>query len=248
MKKALEMMDLTAAHMHAAHSRYHMALRMHFAETLDAGSAHTQVARSRFSRGVSGIRTLHMEQIAPADHQPLADAVYDMIEQAQIDSGLPIPTERLIHLLEIVGPAMDTTTKFMRDTLHLDETVILGAFSRLQLQAALHAAKGVTASVAMNMVKAGALTNLHFGRTDRSGKKWDTAVYTRTLVRHLLVTVYCEAYLVSLLSNGVPKAWLTDDKGERMEFEILAAGGQLWEQLSKEYMHPNTEQLVSHGV
>jgi hypothetical protein len=225
------------------HEGFQMQLRGLLGEALDRPDGHTERARVEFRQAVRDLRVQMSQRLAGNSGANFVTSIaMDLHDQALEDAGLELNDQADEAIASLVRQLIDETEELIRTSLRLDEESLMALYRKIQLRAGMQAATGVNPRIALNMVKGGAISGLRFTRADRSGKRWTASVFTRTAARGMLIRIYCETFLMALLSNGRRSAKLETDDGE-LVFDIIAD----YEAVAEERLHPNATRVVTHA-
>jgi hypothetical protein len=236
---ALLLIDTLAGSARELHGVFQMQMRLLLAESLDRPDAHTPGARADLH---AAVRAARVEASQRFDQGWLMESAQDVRDQALQDAGLDLNETAADAIRVMIDEQVAGAIESIRNSLRMDEESVLKLHQQVRLRAGMTAATGVSPRVAFNMVKGGAISGLRLTRTDRIGKRWDGPTFTATSVRGLAVSVYCETYLMALLSNGIRTAQIVRDEAT-VAFDILEG----YEAIADQYLHPNTTHLVSHA-
>jgi hypothetical protein len=240
---AISLIDQCAGTFRRAHKAMQGQMKGLLGEALDRLDGHSPAARRWLLESLHTLRMRTSVELMPPDEGGLLrTAVSDVLEQAIADAGAPLSETAYLALQPLADESTDAALSRIRDTLRMDEAAVLAAPRKIQLRAGMRAAAGVNPIVAFNMEKGGALRAIQFTRPDRLGRRWDTTVFSTTVLRGLLVSLYCETFMLSLVGQGVTHAAVVDHDGNKIPFDIV----EDFEGLQEHYFHPNAERLVTH--
>jgi hypothetical protein len=255
MSAALDLIDMGARRYERAHEQTQSELKLALAEHMDMPSAHTHAALGHLALALREIRVRASHEIAPAAGGELRQLVNEVLLQAEEDTGLELSDDTRKTLFGLVDRSVETAMNQLRDALRLDEDTALQTMRRAQLRGAMKAATGVDPHIAFRMSKSGSIAGLAFTRRDRAGRAWQTTVYSRTVVRALLVNTYVESFAMTLLANGIDRAKVNaaDEGGAPhwLQFSLVNADNAYvgddflvtLDEAQQAYFHPNATRL-----
>ena len=243
MSVTLTLIDRVANSVEAAHVSYQTSLRALLAQFLDRSDAHAPRARGELMGSLHDARMHACSGI----YDLISQGIDDVVDAAETDVDGSISDDLQQDLIELESQALDVSLAQVSDALRMDEDMVLSTFRKLQLRATMKIAQGVDPKVAFDMVKSGAITAISFSRVDRSGSRWSTSIYTRTVVRALAVNSYTETFCMYLLSEGLDVASITGEHGNQIKFSITGNDPALstLTGIQADYLHPNASRLIT---
>lgn len=244
---SLDLFDMESRRVQRQHEDAQMAFRALLGDVLDLPTAWMPATRRSLQILLHDARVHWSRAITPDEGGQLREAVNEVMTQAEADTGLELPDAARANLFSMVDQSAETAALQIRDALRLDEDTAMGVLRSLQMKAAMKSAAGIDPRIAFNMVKGGSLSGIAFTRRDRAGRAWDTTVYTRTVVRALLVNTYVETFVMTLLANGIDEAKVHVEGDHYIKFGLLEKNPQndfidLGE-AAQAYFHPNATRL-----
>ncbi len=158
--------------------------------------------------------------------------LFDMaISDAEADMKTTLDDGFVDDLAEMTNMAGLEVVKYITNQASRDASEVNSKFRRLSLEAAaLSDANEYGHSTSLIGRIEG---NASF--IDRSGKKWNSSVYARTIIRHHLLNVYNEVYLLAAMRMGYK--------------EVTTTGGitfavERYESIRDEVFHPNSHNII----
>lgn len=177
-------------------------------------------------------------------HQMYIDGEIVMLEAIRDAGALDADDEHIIR--EHCWMSWAAAQDLLNEATARDRAEARTVFRRFAFDASLRAATHgkvgglITARLKHMPIKAS------FTKEDRAGRGWSAPVHVRTLVRAALLGVYVDAYLFTLLANGVNKARVVYEDAEHENHELVFSidGSdpdlQTLEDIRATVFHPNS--------
>lgn len=245
--KVVALLDRIATAVDKRHRLMQLAMVGAFARSLEDPHASSAAVRRAFAAELRAIRVDASNDIVPMDVGLLQTAVDEVM--AQVSEDLALPDEGVYPaVVGIMGESAAAIEDRVRDALRLDESTVVSARHKIVLDAEMKVASGMDRDIAMALARRRAATDLSFTHRDRSGARWNTATWTRTLVRGFLVGVHTDAVHLTLLSNGIDTAHLELRDGSLVPVALgdgpAPEGGLTIDDALEERLHPNAVRLL----
>lgn len=219
-----------------------------FARILDTPDPTTAKARREFSV----IMNRQNMSFLSGFWGQITERAKEVAQTAVTDSGFDLNGKEQFSLNEHLADALIDLCGVIKVSVLRDENVAEKALRRIALQVdLLQSSTGVNKVGALIKVKFGKVRELDFMQIDRTGRRRSSEVYTRLAVRHCLLLIYVESYLIAIAKNGQDLARVVYPDGKLGEvFSITGAtpGYRAYDDLKNEVFHPNSTASVSADV
>lgn len=247
MKIALTLMDRESNRVGHLLANAQQAMLGILHTVIESPDVMSRAARTRLEQNLATMRLQWSKAIAPSEGGQLRENAYLVENLGETDSKLRLTPEMIEEQMHISDAAVEAAHERLRQILQIDVDTVLAVFRTIQLKANMHSvATRTPATTSVRLVKQAVLKTLTFTRADASGKKWGSVIYAKNVARGLLVNLYVEAFLLTLLGHGIDEARIKvpGDAGY-INFTVLGTSTDkhTHAEIVDEWLHPNAQAL-----